>query len=110
MGKFKIAGDADSIQVLINLTTNALKFTREKKGSVSITIAASLRKPSTHDNPIVSYFPSRSKRSDALKSVDWGNGEEIFIEFAVRDTGRGLTDEEKKLLFLRFSQARQASC
>lgn len=47
----------------------------------------------------------RAKRIDQTFGPDWGDGEEIFLEFAVRDTGRGLTPEEKKLLFQRFSQA-----
>src|SRR5277367_1882483 len=36
---------------------------------------------------------------------DWGTGKEIYLYFAVKDTGRGLDENEKKLLFLRFSQA-----
>jgi hypothetical protein len=47
----------------------------------------------------------RAKRTDQTCGPDWGNGEEIYLEFAVQDTGRGLTPEEKKLLFQRFSQA-----
>lgn len=47
----------------------------------------------------------RAKRIDQTCGPDWGEGEEIFLEFAVQDTGRGLTPEEKKLLFQRFSQA-----
>lgn len=47
----------------------------------------------------------RAKRTDQTFGPDWGDGEEIFLEFAVQDTGRGLTPEEKKLLFQRFSQA-----
>lgn len=47
----------------------------------------------------------RTKRTEQVFGSDWGDGEELFIEFAVRDTGRGLTPEEKKLLFQRFSQA-----
>jgi hypothetical protein len=36
---------------------------------------------------------------------DWGTGEELYIQFAVQDTGPGLTVEEKKILFKRFTQA-----
>lgn len=94
------------LQVLINLTTNAIKFTTtESKRTITVTIAASLQKPSSDANNVVSYFPSREKRVDIFKSPDWGDGEDIYIHFAVEDTGRGLSDEEKKLLFQRFSQA-----
>lgn len=47
----------------------------------------------------------RTKRSDQTFGPDWGNGEEIFLEFAVQDTGRGLSPEELKVLFQRFQQA-----
>ena len=93
------------LQVLINLTTNAIKFTTtEEKRIINVTLAASLERPSKDGN-IVSYFPHRSKKKDLTKSPDWGTGEKVFLHFAVQDTGRGLTDDEKKLLFLRFSQA-----
>ena len=93
------------LQVLINLTTNAIKFTtNEEKRNINVTLAASLGPPSK-DGSIVSYFPPRSKKKDLTKSPDWGTGEKVYLHFAVQDTGRGLTDDEKKLLFLRFSQA-----
>ncbi|KAF2839264.1 hypothetical protein M501DRAFT_933958 [Patellaria atrata CBS 101060] len=94
------------LQVLINLTTNAIKFTTtESKRTIAVTIAASKEKPSTIERRLVNYFPTRSKRVDMTGGIDWGSGEEVYIQFAVRDTGRGLSEEEKKLLFQRFSQA-----
>jgi signal transduction histidine kinase len=33
------------------------------------------------------------------------NTEQVYISFTVQDTGRGLSDVEKELLFARFSQA-----
>ena len=93
------------LQVLINLTTNAIKFTTtQEKRIINVTLAASLERPSK-DGSIVSYFPPRSKKKDLTKSPDWGTGEKVFLHFAVQDTGRGLTEDEKKLLFIRFSQA-----
>ena len=93
------------LQVLINLTTNAIKFTTtQEKRIINVTLAASLERPSK-DGSIVSYFPPRSKKKDLTKSPDWGTGEKVYLHFAVQDTGRGLTDDEKKLLFIRFSQA-----
>jgi len=92
------------LQVLINLTTNAIKFTStQQKRIINVTLGASLDRPSA--NGVVSYFPTRSKRKDLTQTPDWGTGEKVYIHFAVEDTGRGLTDDEKQMLFLRFSQA-----
>lgn len=94
------------LQVLINLTTNAIKFTTtENKRTITVILAASRGRPSADKEPLVNFFPTRSKRIDQTKGPDWGDGEEVYLQFAVQDTGRGLNDEEKKLLFQRFSQA-----
>jgi CheY-like chemotaxis protein len=95
------------LQVLINLTTNAIKFTTtEELRTIIVSVGASLEPP-TKDSArgAVSYFPQRSHLKDATNTPEWGTGEQVFIQFTVKDTGRGLTEEEKKLLFLRFSQA-----
>ena len=95
------------LQVLINLTTNAIKFTTtQNRRIITVTLGASAQRPSNGPGAHnVSYFQTRSKRKDLTTGDDWGDGEEIFIHFAVQDTGRGLSEDETKLLFLRFSQA-----
>jgi signal transduction histidine kinase len=94
------------LQVLINLTTNAIKFTgTESKRTITVTIAACLDRPSDRRDAPVRYFSSRRKGKELLEDNDWGDGEKVYIHFAVRDTGRGLSPEEKKMLFMRFSQA-----
>jgi signal transduction histidine kinase/DNA-binding response OmpR family regulator len=93
------------LQVLINLTTNAIKFTTSRdKRNITVTVDASRIRPSKVQKPLVEYFPTRHDE-DVTHTADWGDGEEVYVHFAVRDTGRGLTTEERKLLFLRFSQA-----
>ncbi len=94
------------LQVLINLTTNAIKFTTtQMKRIITVTLGASAQRPSKEPGAHhVSYFPTRSKRNDLTTGDDWGGGEKVFINFAVQDTGRGLSEDETKLLFLRFSQ------
>jgi CheY-like chemotaxis protein len=93
-------------KVLINLTTNAIKFTTtEDTRTIKVILSASRERPSASATPCVSYFPMRPKRTDQTFGQDWGEGEEIYIEFAVQDTGRGLSPEELKVLFQRFQQA-----
>lgn len=93
------------LQVLINLTTNAIKFTHgQDKRTIVVSVGASRQKPESYHSD-VTYFQSRSNQDDTTIGPDWGAGEELFLHFAVQDTGRGLDENEKALLFQRFSQA-----
>ncbi len=71
-------------QVLVNLLSNAVKFTGT--GQVTLTV----------DHCV-----------DLSKAVNSGEGchDEIWLQFAVRDTGIGLTQEQCDNLFQAFSQA-----
>ena len=94
------------LQVLINLVTNSIKFTTTRdKRVITVTIGASLERPVKEGLDSVSYFPTKSRKPDLTEGEEWGTGEKIYIHFAVKDTGRGLTEEEISKLFMRFSQA-----
>ena len=94
-------------QVLINLTTNAIKFTTtQEKRTIRMFVAASTERPNQEDKWGLTYIPTRlAKERDVTASPEWGMGETVYIHFAVQDTGRGLDDVEKEQLFQRFKQA-----
>ncbi|KAK8124014.1 hypothetical protein PG999_003932 [Apiospora kogelbergensis] len=94
------------LQILINLVTNAIKFTAAAdRRVITVSVAVSLH-PSTDANmPGFNYIPIRTPNPGSPVGEDWGTGEIIYLRFMVSDTGCGLTSEEVKVLFERFSQA-----
>lgn len=93
------------LQILINLLSNAIKFTStQEKRKISVSVGASKERPTSKNG--LQYLPTKATRQDVNEKPDpeWGVGELVYLQIQVKDTGKGLHEHERKLLFQRFSQ------
>lgn len=89
------------LQILINLITNAIKFTtnsRTKK--IQVSVGASVDRPDYFSDDIQYLTDPNNKTPESPRADD-----DVYISIEVKDTGRGISPEEMKKLFQRWGQA-----
>ena len=92
-------------QVLINLMTNAIKFTQSREQK-AIVVALGATLDGRQGDGGISYFPGDlNGRENLTDGEEWGSGQKINLHVTVTDTGPGLDELEVAILFQRFSQA-----
>ncbi|KAF1972904.1 aerobic respiration control sensor protein arcB [Bimuria novae-zelandiae CBS 107.79] len=91
------------LQITVNLITNAIKFTAgSRQRSIAVYLGAATEPPLSEG---FEHIPTRGSLIDITAGEEWGEGERLYIRVKVEDTGCGLTEDEKRLLFQRFAQA-----
>jgi signal transduction histidine kinase len=102
------------LQIIINLITNALKFTRASD-TRRITLAyAPFSTPPSAQDCEVQFIQPRKKNINETETVSAmlaaeepeDGSDDVYLMFSVTDTGCGLTSEESQLLFQRFAQGK----
>ncbi|GIZ47723.1 hypothetical protein CKM354_001080800 [Cercospora kikuchii] len=91
------------LQILINLITNAIRFTKnEANRTITVTLAASNTRP-TSSVAGIHYLNQPNAPSTTEEEIQADDS--VYLLIAVSDTGCGMKPDELERIFLRFQQS-----
>ncbi|CAN9209187.1 unnamed protein product [Alternaria alternata] len=94
------------LQIIVNLITNAIKFTMESQiRSITVHISAHAEWPDFDIPEGFTFVPPRHIVTEFGSGEGWGSGSFVYLQFQVQDTGCGLSPQQMSLLFEKFAQA-----
>ena len=103
LGVTWVRGDPNRFsQVIINLLSNAIKFSIDRGSEITVRLEASPTPPVFSENG-----NSSTSSTVQLSALEATSPQDAYVIVSVGDQGMGMTGDERKRMFRRFSQASQ---